>query len=386
MKIKSLLVSLFSLVALGAFSAEAIVVDGIAYAMQSNYYSVYGGDLCYITERPDGQKYEDDIVNHMIKLYVPGDSLGLYIKKSKDGDSNDIRTGSGDWGNFIGYSIKKKKEVGLDERDDTEELYNRIYWLRYICSQQQVIVDSLSRDAYNYYCFYLDSLIGTEGGETSLEVEAKKYNDYFEWVEIEDEWSGKTRLFPYIPELYRIVNGITTQLALAEDRLNELYEPRLEYYKMKEEYESLQAKAEEARIKAENAQKEAESSQDEDKKLLAEELMMDYQNIKAYADRYKEELDSTASELFGNVSLIRNIIDYCAYELVRIIEYDNDILEEEYHKFLNTLMDVIASVPTITDDVNKKAEQWYSPDGRRLSQKPTKAGLYIINGKKLIVK
>ena len=35
--------------------------------------------------------------------------------------------------------------------------------------------------------------------------------------------------------------------------------------------------------------------------------------------------------------------------------------------------------------VERQAEQWYDLQGRRI-QKPTKAGLYIVNGKKMVVK
>jgi hypothetical protein len=512
MKLKSLLVSLFSLLALGAFSAEAIVVNGIAYVIQSSYSSYHNGNLCYITERPDGQKYEGDIVipervnlggkdclivgvgdkafkdctglnsvtfqgilewignsafegctnlheftippfysnnmysgdvkigshafrgchlttliskiaippyydwsnpsyfsmsgfstagwfshdwddrwyyDHIITLYVPAGSIAAYSKKSKDEYySDDIHCGSGydrDWGNLIGRSIKEIKEYGVDADDETPELYERISQLKDICKQQQVIGDSLSDIAYHYFIAGLYDNIISEGDETStIEAKIKEYDDYFEWVEIKDEWSGETRLFPYIPELYRIVNGIATSLDKAEEGLNDLSGPRFEYYKMKREYESLQAKAEEARIKAENAQEEAESSQDEDKKMLAQALMYEYQNIKADVERIKKELDGKASELYKMFDEIHNLVYSAANQLSYIME--NDVLKQKYEEFFSTLKDAIASVPAITAGVNKKAEQWYSPDGRSLSQKPTKAGLYIINGKKLIVK
>jgi len=506
MKLKSLLVSLFSLLALGAFSAEAIVVNGIAYVIQSSYSSYHNGNLCYITERPDGQKYEGDIVipervnlgekdclivgvgdkafkdctglnsvtfqgilewignsafegctnlheftippfysnnmysgdvkigshafrgchlttliskiaippyydwsnpsyngmsgfttagwfshdwddrwyyDHIITLYVPAGSIAAYSKKSKDEYySDDIHYGSGydrDWGNLIGRSIKEIKEYGVDADDETPELYERISQLKDICEHLQDSILDMSSMAYVYL---LDSLYSIEGGELS-EIEAK-IKDYFEWGEKYYEWLPGTMPVAYIPELYRIVNGIATSLDKAEEGLNDLSGPRFEYYKMKREYEGLLEKAEEARVKAENAQKEAESSQDEDKKMQAEALMYEYQNKKAVAERYKKELDRKASEMYKMFDEIHNLVYSAANQLSYIME--NDVLKQKYEEFFSTLKDAIASVPAITAGVNKKAEQWYSPDGRRLSQKPTKAGLYIINGKKLIVK
>ena len=33
-----------------------------------------------------------------------------------------------------------------------------------------------------------------------------------------------------------------------------------------------------------------------------------------------------------------------------------------------------------------RSDQWYDLNGRRLQQKPTKKGIYILNGKKIIIK
>ena len=36
--------------------------------------------------------------------------------------------------------------------------------------------------------------------------------------------------------------------------------------------------------------------------------------------------------------------------------------------------------------INDKAGEWYSLDGRKMSGKPTKKGVYINDGKKVVVK
>ena len=41
---------------------------------------------------------------------------------------------------------------------------------------------------------------------------------------------------------------------------------------------------------------------------------------------------------------------------------------------------------SLTPALSKGEEDWYSLDGRKLGKKPTKAGIYIKNGKKVVVK
>ena len=48
--------------------------------------------------------------------------------------------------------------------------------------------------------------------------------------------------------------------------------------------------------------------------------------------------------------------------------------------------DVPTSIVWISDDGSKKSDVWYTLDGRKLSSKPTAKGLYINNGKKIIIK
>jgi hypothetical protein len=43
-------------------------------------------------------------------------------------------------------------------------------------------------------------------------------------------------------------------------------------------------------------------------------------------------------------------------------------------------------IKTITDVRSPKTDVWYTIDGRRLSSKPTHKGLYIVNGKKVVIK
>ena len=44
------------------------------------------------------------------------------------------------------------------------------------------------------------------------------------------------------------------------------------------------------------------------------------------------------------------------------------------------------TLDTTTGEVSFDSEAWYTLDGVRLSGKPTKKGLYINNGKKIVIK
>ena len=48
--------------------------------------------------------------------------------------------------------------------------------------------------------------------------------------------------------------------------------------------------------------------------------------------------------------------------------------------------DETTSVDSLPLNYGRLADSWYTLDGRRLSSKPSKSGLYVVNGKKVVVK
>ena len=44
------------------------------------------------------------------------------------------------------------------------------------------------------------------------------------------------------------------------------------------------------------------------------------------------------------------------------------------------------SIQSLQADEENDADEWYMIDGRKLQKKPTKEGLYIKNGKKVVIK
>lgn len=311
---------------------------------------------------------------------MPAGSWFYYRKKSEE-SSEDISLGSRDWGNLIGHGIGEIIEVGVDEEDVTQFLYETIQDYTDYCKHLQ---DSISRMSEFAYDSILYSLHATEGGEISA-IEAK-IHDYFEWVEKKVDWGDNNELVPMIPELYSMVNDIATNLSKAEKDLDDLSDQRWEYYRIKREYENALEEAEETRIKAENAQKEAEKTQDEDKKKQAEDLMGYYEYLKVNAEFLKREVDQKASELYSKINEVRDLVfsNSCGTLLSYILH--SDILMEKFYAFLNTIESEIAAVPTIITDASRHANQWYSLSGQHLPQKPTKTGLYIRDGRKVIVK
>jgi hypothetical protein len=40
----------------------------------------------------------------------------------------------------------------------------------------------------------------------------------------------------------------------------------------------------------------------------------------------------------------------------------------------------------MADGIDDMSDEWYTLDGRKLNSKPTTKGLYIVNGKKVMIK
>ena len=49
-------------------------------------------------------------------------------------------------------------------------------------------------------------------------------------------------------------------------------------------------------------------------------------------------------------------------------------------------VDAIGTLDTTTGEVSFDSKAWYTLDGVRLSGKPTASGIYINNGKKIVIK
>ena len=468
MKLKSLLFSLFSLLALSGFSADAIVVNGIAYKQTYSSHQ-HSGDLCYITERPDGQKYEGDIVipervnldgtdclivgvgdnafkdckdltsvtfqgilewignsafegctnlneftippcysdyiyqgnieigsdafrgchlttliskiaippyydfsnpsnnytnygsttagwfkhdyddrwfyDNKITLYVPAGSLAAYSKKSKDEQYNDdIYWGSDtyrDWGNLIDNSIKEIKETGVDEDDFVPDLYAHMNALEPLVNEKQACIINSSLMAYYFLMDYLIQ-ISEEQGRDFTELR-QKLDESFSRIVIYDYdpnygygWIEK----PVLPSLYEVLtqiknifDEIENQL-LGYDNSGTLAALRMDYYK--------------ARSIGDNNS----------------------------ADALKEKMNAQADEVNFLIKELENIL----------ASLNEEEINQESAAFIEQFQTLITGIQSIAANGTVLKSRWFTTDGRQLIDRPMRKGLYIRNGKKIIVK
>lgn len=86
---------------------------------------------------------------------------------------------------------------------------------------------------------------------------------------------------------------------------------------------------------------------------------------------------------YPNGSGVTNIDAFHAYFILNGITA-GDIIEQEGRIVLN-FDDESTSISLISNP-GEESDSWYTIDGRRLNSKPTKKGIYIVNGKKVVIK
>ena len=86
---------------------------------------------------------------------------------------------------------------------------------------------------------------------------------------------------------------------------------------------------------------------------------------------------------YPNGSGVTNIDAFHAYFILNGITA-GDIIEQEGRIVLN-FDDESTSISLISNP-GEESDSWYTIDGRRLNGKPTKKGIYIVNGKKVVIK
>ena len=108
-----------------------------------------------------------------------------------------------------------------------------------------------------------------------------------------------------------------------------------------------------------------------------------HRNVTAYRPAYMRMLGVTAD---GRPAFVKSNISYIPANKCYLPVYSSApdelliITADDYKKGSSGIEDV-----RVADKVNTQ-EIWYTLDGRRLQSKPTTKGLYIVNGKKVIVK
>ena len=62
------------------------------------------------------------------------------------------------------------------------------------------------------------------------------------------------------------------------------------------------------------------------------------------------------------------------------------LLDANAHSFVLDLGDETTGLEMMSDGRGKMSDVWYNLQGRKLQSKPTAKGVYIVNGKKTIIK
>lgn len=260
---------------------------------------------------------------HATTLYVPVGTINDYKKKEYGGRNS--------WG----YYFSIIKEWGVEESDSVPGLYDRIDELTNIYKEKELYVRDNSQMAYYVLLDTLYVIAEQEGRDiTSLQQQldsAFEKEVAYGWREGDGYGEFEYKL---IPSLKKAMEALWSFIADAADKLEQMQEKRIAYYT--------------ARRAGDNKT----------------------------ADELKSEIDNAVSE-------IDTLLKKAALELHA---FTTEYIQEETDKFLTNLEANITAVPTVKVDAGLANSPWYNVKGQRLPGNPSAKGLYIRNGRKVIVK
>ena len=261
---------------------------------------------------------------HATTLYVPVGTINDYKKKEDYGRRYS-------WG----YYFSIIKEWGVEESDSVPGLYDRIDELTNIYKEKELDVRENSQVAYIFLLYTLYAIAEQEGRDTtSLQQQLDSaFENWREPYGYEPYGYGELE-YKLIPSLKKAMEALWSFIADAADKLEQMQEKRIAYYT--------------ARRAGDNKT----------------------------ADELKSEIDNAVSE-------IDTLLKKAALELYA---FTTEYIQEETSKFLTNFEVNITAVPTVKVDVGLANSPWYNVKGQRLPGNPSAKGLYIRDGKKVIVK
>ena len=69
------------------------------------------------------------------------------------------------------------------------------------------------------------------------------------------------------------------------------------------------------------------------------------------------------------------------------IVYDKVVVQRDIDKQIKELKDQINNLSNTKEDDSKiQSDEWFTIEGQKLSGKPTKKGVYIYNGKRVVIR
>lgn len=226
-----------------------------------------------------------------------------------------------------GYYFPVIKEWGVEEDDPVPGLYDRIDELTRIYEVREQNVREQSMQVYAVLLDGLYNMAAEEGRDiTALQEELE--------AAFEREYDNNYIEFKVLSSLKETKDFIWQVIVDAADKLEQMQEIRIDYYTARR------------------------AGDDE------------------IADELKPELDNI-------VSVVESLLDRAALELSAFTE---EYMSQEAYKFMESFKADITAVTTVKADIHNSRSLWYSIDGRRLPETPSAKGLYIRDGKKVIVK
>lgn len=260
--------------------------------------------------------------NNHTTLYVPVGCIEAYSATS-DGWYK------WEWGDFF----TDIKEWGVEESDPVPDFYERIKNYKSLCAQLEDSIITYTDYAFRYLVATLYEMAAANGETPDEEQIVPQIHDYFAWKHVERDYDGGDYDIPFIPSHLNILNAILTDLTTAEEELKNQQESRKAYYTAK-------AKA------------------------------------SPNTEQLKGEWESKASD-------VNELLNRVGASLEAL--YSSNILEEKYNEFMDSIK---AAITPVSDMVAEKTVVpiWHSLGGHRFMKKPMQPGIYIINGRKVVVR
>lgn len=292
------------------------------FNQSNNYSSSYPGDANWYG--PSYDAYDYWYYNNTTTLYVPVGTVSAYSEK---GDFYRDK-----WGNYFTVI----KEWGVEADDSVPGFYELLAELKPLCEETIIRIANTSQIAYLSSLNTLYDMAGEEGADiSSLQAQL---NGCFEtlllYVWIEGEGEG-WKEFRVMSKHKDYIDGLKYMLAEIENKLEALQAKRIAYYK-------------------------ARRSGD----------------------------DTTADRLKGELEPLYEEIQDLLFDLSISLEgFSLDNMVQDVMDFISAFEATIAdSVPLVSSESRSAKSGWYSIKGQRLSGAPSEKGIYIHDGKTVLVK
>lgn len=214
----------------------------------------------------------------------------------------------------------------MDADDSIQELYNRFDSLMSVFDDR---LDTVLMNSFNAYAFLLEELyaMGAQEGWDITPLEQKLEASF-------KTYKRGGREHKILSSLKEYMDSIESHFDAAEALFGQIKEKRLSYYKSRESGDN------------------------------------------KTADKLKGEFGPLAPEIKSQLDDAELLLNGFT------VEYAEKVADE----FVESFNQYITAVPTVAADDREVQAPWFTIDGRRLVGQPQKKGVYIHDGKTIMVK